>query len=104
MRGDTPTNDRFWSGYGGPRRITSVSVGSVGGTVSVSPVGQSNLCTPPDEAFGKETFIYVVDDARGKLSGTGPADLGQGPIELHKNGNNLWFKNIYVRELGSDSE
>lgn len=54
-------NDPFWAGYQGPRRITSVSVGSEGGTVVIAPGEQSILYTPPDGAFGKESFIYVVD-------------------------------------------
>lgn len=55
-------NDPFWAGYVGPRQITAVSVGSAGGTIEIAPGGQSVLYTPPEGAFGKETFIYVVDD------------------------------------------
>ncbi|MEX2171752.1 MAG: beta-propeller domain-containing protein [Pirellulales bacterium] len=55
-------NDPFWTGYAGPQRITAVSVGSAGGTVVIGSDGQSILYTPPEETFGKETFIYIVDD------------------------------------------
>jgi uncharacterized secreted protein with C-terminal beta-propeller domain len=55
-------NDPFWDGYEGPREISSVSVGSAGGTVTITPGGDAVSYTPPDGAFGKETFTYVVDD------------------------------------------
>ena len=59
---DVLANDPFWSGYTGPREITSVSVGSAGGTVKIAADRKSILYTPPDGAFGTETFTYVVDD------------------------------------------
>jgi len=59
---DVLANDPFWPDYEGPRRITSVSVGSAGGTVEIGSDAQTIQYTPPEGAFGKETFIYVVDD------------------------------------------
>jgi uncharacterized secreted protein with C-terminal beta-propeller domain len=59
---DLLANDPFWVGYGGPGKITSVSVGSAGGTVKISADHRSILYTPPAEEFGKEQFTYVVDD------------------------------------------
>ncbi|MCA9241118.1 MAG: hypothetical protein KDA37_13000, partial [Planctomycetales bacterium] len=55
-------SDLFWPGYSGGQQITAVSVGSAGGEIVIAPDGQSVLYTPPGGAFGKETFIYVVDD------------------------------------------
>ncbi|MCH2130982.1 MAG: beta-propeller domain-containing protein, partial [Pirellulaceae bacterium] len=59
---DVLANDPFWSNYEGPRRITSVSVGSAGGTVQIGSDAQTIQYTPPEEAYTRETFIYVVDD------------------------------------------
>jgi len=59
---DVLANDPFWSGYSGAKKITSVSVGSHGGTIAISPGGDSIRYTPPEEDFGRETFIYVVDE------------------------------------------
>jgi uncharacterized secreted protein with C-terminal beta-propeller domain len=59
---DVLANDPFWAGYQGARRITSVSVGSAGGTIRIGDDGQSIVYTPPEEAAGRETFLYVVDD------------------------------------------
>jgi uncharacterized secreted protein with C-terminal beta-propeller domain len=55
-------NDPFWPGYVGARDITAVSVGSSGGTIVIASDRKSIRYTPPDGAFGRETFIYVVDD------------------------------------------
>lgn len=55
-------NDPFWPDYAGPRRVTSVSVGSAGGTVEIGPDAHTIEYTPPTGAYGKETFIYVVDN------------------------------------------
>jgi hypothetical protein len=59
---DVLANDPFWTGYTGSRKITAVSVGSEGGTIEIVGGGTSLRYTPPDGAFGKETFIYVVDE------------------------------------------
>ncbi len=59
---DVLANDPFWEGYQGAKRITSVSVGSQGGTIAIRPDGMSIDYTPSEENLGKETFIYVVDD------------------------------------------
>lgn len=55
-------NDPFWSGYLGPRRITSISVGSAGGAFSVAPDGHSIRYTAALNDARQETFVYVVDD------------------------------------------
>ncbi|TWT96036.1 Beta propeller domain protein [Botrimarina colliarenosi] len=55
-------NDPFWTGYGGARRITSVSVGSLGGLIEVADDGKSIRYTAPLDAVKSETFIYVIDD------------------------------------------
>jgi uncharacterized secreted protein with C-terminal beta-propeller domain len=59
---DVLANDAFWPGYVGERQITSVSVGSEGGGIAIAADGKSIRYTPPEGAFGKETFIYVVDE------------------------------------------
>ena len=59
---DVLANDPFWSDYTDPRQITAASVGSAGGTIEIAPDGKSIRYTPPEEEFGKETFIYVVDE------------------------------------------
>ncbi len=59
---DVLANDPFWPDYAGARQITAVSVGSDGGTITIAPDKKSILYTPPEGAYGGETFIYVVDD------------------------------------------
>ena len=65
---DVLANDPFWDGYDGPRRITSVSVGSAGGVVEIAADGRSiNYEAPLPDRDSRvrertETFIYVVDD------------------------------------------
>jgi uncharacterized secreted protein with C-terminal beta-propeller domain len=59
---DVLANDPFWPGYSGARRITSVSVGSAGGTVAVADDSMSIFYTPPEDPYIEETFIYVVDE------------------------------------------
>ncbi|MEX2315946.1 MAG: beta-propeller domain-containing protein [Pirellulales bacterium] len=59
---DVLANDPFWEGYAGQRLITSVSVGSAGGTITIAPDGKSVIYKPLEGARGKESFIYVVDD------------------------------------------
>lgn len=71
---DVLGNDPFWSGYEGPRRITSVSVGSAGGRVEIAPDGGSINYTGSIDTAG-ETFVYVVDDlypARVKIESPRP--------------------------------
>jgi hypothetical protein len=59
---DVLANDPFWEGYGGERVITATSVGSAGGEVEISGDGKQILYTPSTEAFGQESFIYIVDN------------------------------------------
>jgi uncharacterized secreted protein with C-terminal beta-propeller domain len=54
-------NDPFWAGYTGPREITSISVSSAGGSVEISPDRRAVLYTPPDENYGRDDFVYIVD-------------------------------------------
>lgn len=58
---DVLDNDPFWDDYPGARRITSVSETRLGGTVTNNGDG-SLTYTPPEFAFGKDNFVYVVDD------------------------------------------
>ena len=46
-------NDPFWPGYVGAREITSVSVGSAGGTITISPDRKSVRYAPAEIAAGK---------------------------------------------------
>ena len=59
---DVLANDPFWVGYTGPRKITSVSVGSAGGKVAISADRKSILYTAPEDLESDEIFTYVVDD------------------------------------------
>jgi hypothetical protein len=53
-------NDPFWSGYEGPRRITSLSVTDGEGEVRLGPDGRS-VEYRSGETSGDEQFIYIVD-------------------------------------------
>lgn len=58
---DVLANDPFWANYAGAREITSVSVASAGGRAVIATDRRSVLYTPPDDAFGTDEFIYIVD-------------------------------------------
>lgn len=58
---DVMENDPFWPDYDRERLITSVSVGSAGGTVEIAPDRRAVQYTPPEGAFGKDQFVYIVD-------------------------------------------
>jgi uncharacterized secreted protein with C-terminal beta-propeller domain len=80
---DVLANDPFWEGYAGPRRITSVSIASAGGDVDVAVDGGSILYTPPEGAFGKDEFIYVVDGVYpARVTVTIPEALKSDQLEL----------------------
>jgi len=59
---DVLANDPFWSGYDGARKITIVSETSLGSEVAIAADGGSLVYTPPRDAYGKDTFVYIVDD------------------------------------------
>ena len=65
---DVLANDPFWSDYEGPRRITSVSVGSAGGTVQIGSDAQTIQYTPPEEGIHPRN-VYLC--GRRPLSGPG---------------------------------
>ncbi|MGI9427496.1 MAG: beta-propeller domain-containing protein, partial [Bythopirellula sp.] len=58
---DVLANDPFWQDYAGPREITSISVTSAGGDAAIAADRRSILYTPPEGAYGKDEFIYIVD-------------------------------------------
>ncbi len=55
-------NDPFWADYDGARKITLTSATSLGGALEIAADGQSLIYTPPLDAFGKDYFVYIVDD------------------------------------------
>ena len=52
-------NDVFDSDYAGPKRITSVSTGSLGGRIEI--IEEKLRYTPPANEIGKEYFEYTID-------------------------------------------
>jgi hypothetical protein len=52
---DVLANDPFWPGYSGAKKISSVSVGSDGGTITISPDGKR---------FTFELFCNIMPDKR----------------------------------------
>lgn len=59
---DVLSNDTFFPGYDGPRKITAVSAVTEDGTVSISADGKSLVYSPQVDFAGIEEFSYVVDD------------------------------------------
>jgi len=55
-------NDPFWADYDGPRQITSVGEPPLGSEVEIAPDGKSLRYTPALDAYGKDAFIYIVDN------------------------------------------
>jgi len=59
---DVLANDPFGPDYGGLREISSVSETSLGAEVAVAEDGKSVIYTPNGDAYGKDTFVYIVDE------------------------------------------
>lgn len=59
---DVLANDPFWSGYDGERKITIVSETSLGSDVAIAADGKSLVYTPSRDAYGGDSFVYIVDD------------------------------------------
>ncbi|HYW81027.1 MAG TPA: Ig-like domain-containing protein, partial [Thermoguttaceae bacterium] len=59
---DVLGNDPFWADYDGPRQITSVGEPPLGSEVQIAADGKSLRYTPPRDAYGKDAFIYIVDN------------------------------------------
>ncbi|MCP4192866.1 MAG: hypothetical protein GY768_19815 [Planctomycetaceae bacterium] len=58
---DLLANDEFADTYAGAREITSVSFGSEGGNIRISPDRRSVDYSPPADFSGRESFTYFVD-------------------------------------------
>ena len=54
-------NDPFWANYDGPGKITSVSTTALGNELTIAEDGLSLLYTPASHAYGKDSFVYIVD-------------------------------------------
>ena len=59
---DVLANDPFWAEYDGPGQITSVSETSLGNEVAIAADGKSLVYTAASDAYGKDAFVYIVDD------------------------------------------
>jgi Big-like domain-containing protein len=55
-------NDPFWQGYTGAKKITHVTQGWRGATITISSDGKSLLYTQPAD-FGDDEFSYVLYDS-----------------------------------------
>ncbi len=55
-------NDPFWTTYDGPREITSVGAALLWGGLEIADDGKSLVYTPPHDAYGKDAFVYIVDE------------------------------------------
>ncbi len=55
-------NDPFPADYLGARKITIVSETRLGGQLAVASDGQSVVYTMPEGVYGKDSFVYIVDD------------------------------------------
>jgi Bacterial Ig domain len=56
------SNDAFFPGYAGLKKITAVSAATQDGTVSIAANGKSLVYSPAVDFVGTEEFSYVVDD------------------------------------------
>ena len=62
---DLLSNDPFWEGYAGPRRITVVSASTKGSDIVIADDGQSVMYTHADrigDGWQNDFFTYIVDD------------------------------------------
>ena len=58
---DVLANDPFWANYDGPGKITAVSTTALGNELTIAGDGKSLLYTPASDAYGKDSFVYIVD-------------------------------------------
>ncbi|MEM9657819.1 MAG: Ig-like domain-containing protein, partial [Planctomycetota bacterium] len=85
-------NDPFWDDYEGPREITSVSVSSAGGIVEIDDDRQAIHYTPPDGAYGKDEFIYIVDELYpARVTVSIPQTLEADRFEIVQNASETFF-------------
>ncbi|MEE8450537.1 MAG: beta-propeller domain-containing protein [Thermoguttaceae bacterium] len=59
---DVLGNDPFWADYDGPRQITAVGEPPLGSELEIAADGKSLRYTPPRDAYGKDAFVYIVDN------------------------------------------
>jgi len=79
-------NDPFWTGYTGLREITSFSVSSAGGNVALATDRRSVFYTPPEDVFGNDEFIYIVDGLySARVTVTVPKTLEPDRFEIVQN-------------------
>ncbi len=62
---DVIANDSIAPDAGETLKITAVSAGDQGGTITIGPTEDHLLYTPAADFFGTETFIYTIDDGNG---------------------------------------
>ena len=89
---DVLANDPFWPEYDGPGRVTSISETSLGSEAAIAADGKSLLYTPPRDAFGKDAFVYIVDDlypAQVKIEIPNPLEDDRYPDIVQQSENNV---------------
>ena len=89
---DVLANDPFWEGYDGPGRITSTSEALLWGDLQIAPDGKSLTYTPPDGRYGKDAFVYIVDDlypAQVKIDILDPLESDQYPDIVQRSENHV---------------
>ena len=89
---DVLANDPFWDEYEGPGLITSVSETSLGSEVAIAADGQSLVYTPAIDAYGKDAFVYIVDDlypAQVKIEIPNPLEDDKYPDIVQQSENNV---------------
>jgi hypothetical protein len=80
---DVLANDPFWPEYDGPREITAVSVGSLGGEVVLDAASNRISYTPSLGVSGTEQFVYIVDHRYpARVTITLPATLADDQFEI----------------------
>jgi len=85
-------NDPFWATYDGPREITSVGEALLWGGLEIADDGKSLVYTPPCDAYGKDAFVYIVDElypAEVRVDILNPLEPDRYPEIVQKSENNL---------------
>ncbi|NQU21188.1 MAG: beta-propeller domain-containing protein, partial [Candidatus Nealsonbacteria bacterium] len=85
-------NDPFWPGYDGPGEITSTSSALLWGEVEIAADGKSLTYTPPMDVYGKDAFVYIVDDlypAEVQIDILNPLEPDEYPNVVQRSENNV---------------
>lgn len=78
---DVMSNDPFWAGYTGDKKITNVESSQIGANIQISADGHSLIYTQPSDFGDKDFDPYILDTFHYTVDGKYDATVG---VALHR--------------------